>query len=158
MLKKGRFSFVKGETSRDAFVEENVISAAVSVIETQLAEENKVDFRDGVNAAIENSNRPGGSTNTLAVWFAGGPGRLQVAGVKGVGPVLASLVRAVVVLKGPFAWFKRVARDVVTVTENLLPVVRISCHVACADNLHVVSLVKHPVPRVASQSSDSVGC
>jgi hypothetical protein len=61
LLKKGRFSFVKGDTSRDVFVEENVITAAVSVTETQMVDEDKVDFSDGVAVTVENSNRPGGS-------------------------------------------------------------------------------------------------
>ena len=48
-----------------------------------MAEEDRVDLRNGVNVAIEDGNRPGGSTDKHAVWSANGPGRLQVVGVKG---------------------------------------------------------------------------
>ena len=48
-----------------------------------MAEEDRVDVRDGVDVAEENSNRPRGSTDKHTVWSASGPGRLQVVGVKG---------------------------------------------------------------------------
>ena len=48
-----------------------------------MAEEDRVDLRNGVNVAIEDGNMPGGSTDKHAVWSASGPGRLQVVGVKG---------------------------------------------------------------------------
>ena len=52
-------------SSRDVLLEEGVDAAAVSVTETQMAEEDRVDLRDGVDVAVENSNRPGDPlTNT----------------------------------------------------------------------------------------------
>jgi hypothetical protein len=76
-------TFLKGDTSRDVLVEEGVDAAAVSVTETYMAEEDKVDLRDGVDVAVENSNtRPRGSTDEHTVWSASSSGRLQVVGVE----------------------------------------------------------------------------
>jgi hypothetical protein len=43
-----------------------------------MAEEDRVDLRDGVDVAVENSNRPRGSTDEHTVWSASSSGRLQV--------------------------------------------------------------------------------
>jgi len=48
-----------------------------------MAEEDGVDLGDGVNVAVENSNKPRGSTDKHTMWSASSSGRLQVVGVEG---------------------------------------------------------------------------
>ena len=79
-------SFAKGDTSRDVFVEEGVDAAAVGVAETQVAEEDRVDLRNGVDVAVEHSHRPRGTTDEHAMRSASRPGRCKVGRVEsGVG-------------------------------------------------------------------------
>jgi hypothetical protein len=48
-----------------------------------MAEEDGVDLGDCVGVAVENSNRPWGSTDEPTRWFARSSGRLKVVGVEG---------------------------------------------------------------------------